>query len=240
MTSDRRQMLAGAVAVCLGLAFALAGPRAQAPPRAQLLLVVDGLRPDYVPADAMPRLFAFARRGVSFAAHHSVFPTVTRVNAASMSTGVYPEVHGLLGNTVYSEKTFAIRGLNTGQYEQLEAMEKAEGRLLTAPTLGAALARSGKRFAVISAGSSGSALPWNHRAYNGAVISPEFIGPPSLVARVRATVGPGPAEAVPNNVRNKWAVDVYLSLGSGELKSDVTAIWFGDPDATAHQKGVGS
>jgi predicted AlkP superfamily pyrophosphatase or phosphodiesterase len=230
------------IAAGLWIGLGPVAPHAQAgsQPHAQLLLVIDGLRPDYVTPAIMPRLSALGRRGVTFTAHHSVFPTVTRVNASSMSTGAYPEAHGLMGNTIYSERTFPAKGLNTSEYEQLEAMEKAEGHLLTAPTLGESLQRAGKKFLVISAGSSGSALLLNHPVYNGAVINPEFVDPSSLRPRVLAAVGPGPAEAVPNNVRNKWAVDAYLSLGLGELKSDVTAIWFGDPDATAHQKGVGT
>ena len=112
---------------------------AQAPAHAQLLLVVDGLRPDYVTQEIMPRLTGLGRRGVVFTAHHSVFPTVTRVNASSMSTGTYPESHGLMGNTVYSEKTHPTQGVNTSEADQLQLMEKAEGRLLTAQTLGAVL-----------------------------------------------------------------------------------------------------
>src|SRR3954451_20335364 len=75
-----------------------------------LLIVVDGLRPDYVTADVMPALTALGQRGVVFAKHHSVYPTATRVNASSISTGAYPGMHGLMGNTVYfpriAAKTF--------------------------------------------------------------------------------------------------------------------------------------
>ena len=67
-----------------------AGAQAPAHRRAVVLIVVDGLRPDAVTADVMPRLHALGRRGMAFAAHHSVFPTVTRVNASSMATGAYP------------------------------------------------------------------------------------------------------------------------------------------------------
>ncbi len=226
-------------AVVLGV-IQVAQSIAQAPPHAQLLLVVDGLRPDYVTPEVMPRLTALGSRGVVFSAHHSVFPTVTRVNASSMSTGAYPEAHGLMGNTVYSAKTSAERGINTSLADQLLSMEQAEGQLLTSPTLGAALQRAGKKFVVFSAGSSGSALLLNHPVYDGAVINPEFIDPPSLEPQVLAAVGVGPKEAEPNTARNVWAVNAYLSLGLGALRSDVAAIWFGDPDATAHQMGIGS
>jgi arylsulfatase A-like enzyme len=212
----------------------------QAGPQVQLILVVDGLRPDYITADVMPRLYALGQRGVFFDAHHSVFPTVTRVNSSSISTGSYPETHGLMSNTMYSEKAFPTRGLNTSDYRELEAMEKAEGHLLTAPSLGQALEKAGKKLLVISAGSSGSAKLLNHPVSAGAVVHPELVVPASLGRKVVAAVGEGPKEGVPNVARNRWATDVYLSLGLGELASDVTAIWFGDPDATAHAKGIGS
>ncbi len=231
--------MAGCLCTVVVLGTAAVRGRAQAP-NAQLLLVVDGLRPDYVTADVMPRLLALGHRGIVFEENHSVFPTVTRVNASSISTGAYPETHGLLGNTVYSERAFPTRGINTADWKDLAAMEKAEGVLLTAPTLGEALEKAGKRFDVFSAGSSGSAMLLNHPLHGGTVINADYIRPESIAARVIARLGPGPEEAVPNSVRNTWAVDAYLQFGLGEFKSDVAAIWFGDPDATAHQTGVGS
>src|SRR6184192_1834325 len=125
----------------LMLAFSVAGPHAQAPAaRAQLVIVVDGLRPDYVTPQLMPRLVGLGKRGIVFNAHHAVFPAVTRVNASTMVTGVYPEAHGLLGNTIFIPSVNASRGLDTGSRENLEAVARAEGRLLTAPTLGEILA----------------------------------------------------------------------------------------------------
>ena len=64
-----------------------------------LLIVLDGLRPDYVKPDLMPNLYALGERGVVCTDHHSTFPTVTRVNASSIVTGAYPQRHGILANT---------------------------------------------------------------------------------------------------------------------------------------------
>ena len=50
--------------------------------RTHLVIVVDGLRPDYVTPVLMPRLVRLGQRGIVFNAHHSAFPTVTRVNAS--------------------------------------------------------------------------------------------------------------------------------------------------------------
>src|SRR5260221_13094757 len=97
--------------------------RAQRPPsHLQLVIVVDGLRPDYVTAEVMPRLFRIGQRGIVFQAHHSVLPTVTRVNGSSFVTGAYPETHGLMGNVLYSPKVDATRRHVTGERANLEAI----------------------------------------------------------------------------------------------------------------------
>jgi predicted AlkP superfamily pyrophosphatase or phosphodiesterase len=95
-----------ALVAALVVGMAWAGLRAlQTPPRLQLVIVVDGLRPDQVTTAQMPRLHAIATRGIRFTAHHAVFPTVTRVNAATFVTGVLPARHGLLGNTIYIRRS---------------------------------------------------------------------------------------------------------------------------------------
>jgi len=110
-----------------------------------LVIVVDGLRPDYITPDLMPRLVRLGQRGIVLSAHHSVYPTVTRVNASSMATGAYPETHGLLGNTVYVPGANPLRGLDTGSRENLESIARAEGRLLTSPSLGELLQQAGRK-----------------------------------------------------------------------------------------------
>lgn len=225
---------------CVAVAGAGAPMLESQAPAPVLLIVVDGLRPDSVTPDVMPRLHALGARGIVFDAHHSVFPTVTRVNASSMATGAYPETHGLLGNTIYSAATFPTKGVNTASHDALEAMSRAEGELLTAPTLGAVLERAGRRLMVFSAGSSGSALLLSHPLGTGAVVNPDLIRPEALRASVVAAAGTPPAEAVPNDARNRWMVDAYLALGATTLTADVTAFWFADPDESAHREGIGA
>ena len=244
--TTRRALTVACACLTAGVGLSLAGltaATAARPPAdrsAIVLIVVDGLRPDQVTADVMPRLHALGRRGMTFEAHHSVFPTVTRVNASSLATGAYPETHGLLGNTVYSAATFPAKGVNTSNSDELEAMTRAEGTLLTAPTLGAVLERAGKRLVVFSAGSSGSALLLSHPLAGGAVVNPDLIRPISLESGVRAAAGPSSPDAVPNRARNTWIVDAYLALGATALAADVTAFWFGDPDESAHAMGLGA
>src|SRR3989442_9247262 len=136
------------------------------PSRTHLVIIVDGLRPDYVTPSLMPRLVRLGQRGVVVNAHHSVFPTVTRVNASSIATGAYPETHGLLGNTVYIPAVNATRGLDTGSRENLEAIGRASRPLLTAPSLGEILQQSGRKILAVGSGTSGAAFLLNHTVGN--------------------------------------------------------------------------
>jgi arylsulfatase A-like enzyme len=70
--------------------------------RRVIIFVLDGLRVDDVTPENMPNYFALARSGVVFADHHSVYPTFTMMNSASIATGTYPAVHGFYGNVVYT------------------------------------------------------------------------------------------------------------------------------------------
>jgi arylsulfatase A-like enzyme len=191
-----------------------------------------------VTAELMPRLVALGRRGVVFTAHHSVFPTVTRVNASSMMTGVYPEGHGLLGNTIYIPAVNATRGLDTGDHENLEAVARASGSLLTAPSLGEILRTNGKQLMAVGSGSSGAVFLLNHAG--GPIVHQDLSRPPALGSRLTEKLGSPPAHATPNAALNRRAVDAYLTLGLDELHPDVTVMWISDPDTTAHAKGIGS
>ncbi len=232
-TRLRAWILAGTVIAAIPL---LAAAQREAPAR-QLLIVVDGLRPDYVTREVMPNLSALGRRGVVFARHHSVYPTVTRVNAASISTGAYPERHGLLGNSVFFPKVDAARFLDTSNRGDLMKIAATEGRLLTAPTLGELLQAAGRKMIVVSSGSAGSALLNNHTVAGGAILHPQFTLPESLAVEMKA-VGPVPGGDAPPDALDRYAVDAFLTVG---LKQDpsVSVLWLGVLDATAHVKGIG-
>jgi arylsulfatase A-like enzyme len=232
----RHPWIAAAVVV-----LALAAPLAQAPAaHTHLVIVVDGLRPDYVTPEVMPRLYRLGQRGIVFGAHHSVFPTVTRVNASSLVTGTYPETHGLLGNTIYVPSADPTQVLDTGERENLERVARAEGRLLTAPTLGELLQRNGMKLLGVSSGSTGSSFLLNHTVSGGAVIHTDYTLPASLASEVAAALGPAPPHATPNDAQNQRAVDAYLKVGLDTIHPDVTLMWLNDPDGTAHENGIGA
>lgn len=98
------------LAVCAGAMFAIvAGSYVEKSSafagtvrgRIFVLMVWDGLRPDFVDAINTPNLFALENAGVRFAHHHSIYPTLTMVNAAGLATGASPSHSGIYGDTMY-------------------------------------------------------------------------------------------------------------------------------------------
>ncbi len=213
-------------------------PTSAVPRRLDLVIILDGLRPDYV-GQAMPTLAALGRRGVVMRSHHAVYPTVTRVNAASLSTGAYPERHGLLGNSVYVPAVDEAAFLDTSDRDSLLRIEAAGEPLLTATTLGEVLAGAGARLLVASAGSPGSSYLLNHTPEGGAILHYDYSRPASLHAQALDVLGPVPEADVPNWRRNRWVVDGLLDVAMPEVDPDVVVLWLSDPDTTAHRHGVG-
>jgi predicted AlkP superfamily pyrophosphatase or phosphodiesterase len=207
-------------------------------PNRHLLIVVDGLRPDYVTPDVMPTLTALARRGTVFNRHHAVYPTVTRVNASSISSGSYPEAHGLMGNAVFFPRVNPTRFLDTSDRGNLVDVAKVEGRLLTAPTLGELLQAAGRRMLVVSSGTTGSAFLNNHTVAGGAILHYRYVLPESLGEDMKV-LGAPPGDDAPAGSLDRFAVDAFLKVGLARVDPSVTVMWLSDLDSTAHDKGIG-
>lgn len=205
-----------------------------------LIVFFDGLRPDYITEEQMPNLYAFKQKASYGKNHHSVFPTVTRVNSSSYATGSYPGTHGLLGNAVYFPKVSPNKAIGTTYPDLMRAQDSENGRLLTAVSLGEVLEAAGGKMMVFSSGTTGQAFLQNHKVGKGAIINQELILPESFKAQVMADIGPLPKGTGDVFIKHKWIADALLHYG---LKNDgplVSAIWFSDPDGAAHRYGIGS
>jgi predicted AlkP superfamily pyrophosphatase or phosphodiesterase len=89
--------------VILSLAFVCAVGAAQGPagePPILILVSFDGWRWDYIDRLPAPNLKAFAARGVRASAMIPSFPVLTFPNHYTIVTGLYPEHHGIVGNTM--------------------------------------------------------------------------------------------------------------------------------------------
>lgn len=206
-----------------------------------LIVFFDGLRPDYITEEYMPNLFALKKQGSYGTRHHSVFPTVTRVNSPSYATGSYPKSHGLMGNTIFFPQVEKAKGLNTGDAGELMKVAEATGdSLLTSPSLGEVLSAHGEKLMVFSSGSTGQAYLQNHKINGGAVVNPDLIIPASLEQELVSAIGEIPEKGKPNADRHRWVTDALIRLGLAADGPLVNAIWFSDPDGTAHAEGIGA
>ena len=71
------------------------------PQPAVLLVSLDGYRADYIQRPAAARLRALAANGVRAERLVPSFPSKTFPNHYSLITGLHPENHGIIGNTMY-------------------------------------------------------------------------------------------------------------------------------------------
>ena len=206
-----------------------------------LIVAFDGLQPAQVTSELMPTLAAFAGEGVTFTNHHAVFPTVTRINAASMVTGCNPGVHGLAANTLVMRE-FDPHLAFSAMEPILAEVAQRTGRVLLAPTLADILSREGQEFIAVGTGTSGNAYVHNPNAERcgGATIHPDFCLPYPLHDEITGRFGPWPAEGSTNAARLRYATKIMTEYVLAERKPAVATIWFSEPDHAQHQNGVGS
>lgn len=204
-----------------------------------LVVVFDGLRPEYIQPDVMPHLHRLGERGAVGVAHHAVFPTVTRVNATSIATGSYPASHGILDNTIYLPRVMPDSNIDTGDAELLLQVEdRTNGGLLTAPSMGELLDQAGKRLFVTTSSSTGAAYLLNHKGLGGGVWNTkQFVLPVSARETAVARIGAFPKEEVK---ASPWAVEGCMAALESETPPDVTVLWLTDIDAAGHRHGVGA
>src|SRR5215467_1838262 len=133
-----------------------------------IVLVLDGLRPDAITPAEMPNLWRLRQEGVTFTNSHSVFPTVTRVNATAIGTGTLPGRNGVVGNSQYVRAVDPNHAFLTDDHKKLLRLDEVTGGgMVLVKTLGEILQERGKRLAAVSSGSTGSALLTNARAPRG-------------------------------------------------------------------------
>jgi predicted AlkP superfamily pyrophosphatase or phosphodiesterase len=256
MRRTRRSLVGLALVVSitvLGTPISPAGEAARvtrqsrAEARLILIVVMDGLRPDSINHDDTPTLFRLRQEGVSYINSHSVFPTVTRVNAAAISTGTYPDVNGLVSNSMFVPAVYPNRPLNTSDHRQLlKLRDVSGGRLLFARSLAERLVEHGVRFAAVSSGSTGSALLLNHRAPDGigVLVNGKFdpgrrvAYPDESNAIILSRFGPAPGKEDTSSV--DWADRVLREYVLPELKPEVLIDWQTEPDDGQHSHGTGS
>jgi phosphonoacetate hydrolase len=204
-----------------------------------ILMVWDGMRPDLVSVELTPHLHAFARRSAIYRRATGVFPSVTRPTTSSVSTGVYPAGHGVIGN-LFVGPPGDRAPIDTGLREGLERLRPVnDGRILRLPTLAEALAGAGKRFVAMGSGTTGQVTLLDPER-TATTIHTTFTWPESLMASLSERFGPPPAKVIPVLATHEWLTDVLLGYVLSDLEPDVVVMWLCEPDASQHACGLGS
>ncbi len=143
------------VAALLGLAALPATAQESAPPPHNVIIfVADGLRYGSVEPGNMPNLARLKAEGVDFTNSHSLYPTITTVNASAIATGHYIGDTGDFGNTLYtglamaSQKGSMLAGLENNSV-LAEMNQKFGGNYLNETTLIATARARGFQTAII-------------------------------------------------------------------------------------------
>ena len=206
-----------------------------------LIIVFDGLQPSQVTHELMPNLFSWVQGGVTFSKNHPVFPSVTRINAATMVTGVNPGAHGLAANNMVFREHDPYTAIPVLQ-PQLVEIAAESGAILKAATLADILSLEGLEYTAVVSGTSGNAFVHNPSAgtNSGVIIHPEFTLPSELNSDLAKRFGSWPSETLPNTPRIAHATTILTEYILPERNPKVALWWSSEPDKSQHAYGVGS
>jgi len=219
--------------------------------RAEHIVVVvwDGMRPDFITPQYTPTLHQLAARGVFFKNHHPVYISTTEVNGTAIATGVYPNHSGIMANSDYRPN---IGWLGPNATEGIEAIRRGDllldGKYIQVPTVAEILHTHG--YETVIAGTKPVALLHDRHSTR-----PSGAAADSLVLYKGRTIPRAAVDALnhlnddkefptntthPNTAADAWTTK---SLTQGLWRKGVpkyTLLWLSEPDASQHETGPGS
>jgi arylsulfatase A-like enzyme len=205
-----------------------------------LLIVWDGLRPDMITPEQTPYLHRMAGEGVFCTASHAAFPTATRINSATITTGCYPGQHGIVDNGRYVPAIDPAKALNFANWTHLQQMADQEGqRLLSVATLGEILRANGKRMASAGSGSPGTTYLTNPTV-SGPIANWALAWPAEAQAEIGRRCGPFPGPDSTTSDRTRFVLRAVEDYLVPEHQPDVLTLWITEPDHAQHAHGIGS
>src|SRR5437870_8876788 len=124
-----------------------------------VVVVWDGMRPDFVSEQNTPALWKLSREGVTFRNHHAVYPSATMVNGTALVTDAYPGKNGIIANHVYRPDI----DLNHAIDVEIPAVVKkgdelSGGKYISVPTIAELVQRAGGRTVIATAKTVGLLL----------------------------------------------------------------------------------
>lgn len=199
--------------------------------RRAVVVILDGLRRDFVDAARTPRLAAFAAQAESFPGFRTAFPSATRAVSATFATGCHPARHTLQGNAVALLENGVLVPHDVGGPDFLAHKRSVTGYALAVPTLAERVAANGGAilFNNVSPGAANAHDPDAHGHLYHRVVSR----------------GPGGAEVPePLRVTLDAAGDRAMTerfIGEAlPHRPALAVLWLGEPDHIQHETALGS
>src|SRR5947208_11853169 len=145
-----RKFLLIVIAAFLGQPTSVVTAVAASETRHVVLVVWDGMRPDFVTEKYAPTLEKLAHNGVRFRNHHAIYPTATDVNGAALATGCYPNRNGLAANLEFRPAINSRQPIDMGDPDSIKrGGEICASKYLAVPTFGELLRAARKKVALV-------------------------------------------------------------------------------------------
>jgi arylsulfatase A-like enzyme len=228
---------------CVSYAQAAVAAETPKPERHVVVVVWDGMRPDFVSQENTPALWKLANEGVVFRNHHAVYPSATNVNGTAIATGVYPGHSGLIANHDYRPEIDSRKSLDV---EIPAVMEKGDelsgGKYISIPTIAEIVQRAGGRTAIAAAKTVGLLLDRQVDPGHAKNCITLFAGksrPREALNPIVGALGPFPpfgqyAEG------DKWTTKALTELLWKDGVPAFSLLWLGEPDLTQHGSAPGA
>ena len=236
------------VAILLAASAALAAANATPAPRHIVLVVWDGMRPDFVTEKYTPTLDKLAHNGVRFRNHHSVYPTATDVNGAALATGCYPNRNGLAANLEFRPAINPRQPIDMGDPDSIKRGDEVSGgKYLAIPTFVELLRAAGKTVALVGVKSVAMLFDrhndWTYARIRGKPLTIFAGAPLGSAARKEMTklLGPIPDDPIATAAdRNHYATRALTEFCWRDAVSDFSLLWLSEPDLAEHNYAPGS
>ena len=206
-----------------------------------VVVVWDGMRPDFVTEQNTPTLWKLAREGVTFRNHHSVYPSATMVNGTALVTGIYPGKNGIIANHAYCP---AIDPRHAVDVELPPVVKKgdevSEGKYISVPTIAELVQRAGGRSVIATAKTVGLLL--DRQAGVGAgkdcvTLFADNSLPARIVGLISEKNGAFPSAHLQ---RDSWTTKALTEVLWKDGVPAVSILWLGEPDLTQHELAPGA
>ncbi len=245
------RLLCASLILCQTSAFSAATESLSEKGRAEhvVVLVWDGMRPDFVTPQYCPTLYSVATEGVFFRRHHCAYISSTEVNGAALATGAHPGLNGILANSDYQPEMSILGAIAT---ESVESIRRGDflsgGKYIRTATVPEILHREG--IATVIAGSKPVALFHDRSLRKNSQVEKDSFTlyegktvPSSLrleLAKVNDDKAFPTNVTQPNTAQDNWTTRSLIHSLWKKGVPKYTLLWLSDPDKSQHETGVGS